>query len=310
MRRLGLSLLLSGLLALVACQFVAYPAREATRIRDPHVLSIATFNTWLIPIVAKRFTSRLARMPRAIAGLDPDVVCFQEVWTDASSNALVRGLREALPHHAPGRGGLLICSRHPVRSSRFTQFPLHEGLSLEEFLAAKGMLEAVIATPQGDVRVVTAHLALAKGDDPELTAAHEAQLTFLIERLHQLRDLPLFVAADLNLFAVQGMELDPNYPRVVEGQGFVDSDPPEHFDVIPGSPNLRDVWSERKFTRVRWPPEHEPDFGWSPDYVLARPGGGRSHELLSHTLHLDTPGTALSDHRLVLTRWRAAAVTR
>ena len=292
---------------LLACQYVVHPAQERERARDPTRLAVATFNAWLIPVVSKRVGDRLARMPRAIAALDPDIICFQEVWTDAASHALVRGLRSALPHHAKGRGGLLICSRYPLRSARFTQFPAHPGLGFEEILAAKGMLEVVVATPRGDVHVVTAHLALARGDDAEMTAAYDAQLSFLIDRLDELRDLPLFVAADLNLFAVRQMRLDPNYPRLVGAQGFVDSDPPKHFEVVPGTPGLRDVWSERKFTRVSWPPERNPPFGWSPDFVLARPGDGRSYELLSHTLRFDTPETALSDHRLVLTEWQAVS---
>ena len=304
MRRFGLLLLGLCGIVLLTCQFVVHPAREVARPRDPAQLSVATFNAWLIPLVAKRVGHRLARMPRAIAAVDPDIVCFQEVWTDAASDALVRGLRAALPFHAPGRGGLLICSRFPVRSSRFTQFKAHPGLTFEELLAGKGMLEAVIETPAGDVRVVTAHLALDRGDDPELTKAYEAQLAFLLDRFADMRDLPLFFAGDLNLFAVRDMQLDPNYPRVVDGQGFVDSDPPQHFARLPGQPELTDVWAERKYTRVTWPPEPNPSFGWSPDYVLARPGAGRAYDLLTHTLHFDTPQSALSDHRLVLTTWK------
>jgi endonuclease/exonuclease/phosphatase family metal-dependent hydrolase len=300
--RRGLVLGACCLLLVVACQFVVYPAaREQDRSRDPRSLSIATFNAWLIPVVAKRFASRLARMPRAIAAVDPDIICIQEVWTNASRDALVRGLRAVLPHHAPGRGGLLICSRYPIRSSRFTQFPVHPGLTFEELLAAKGMLEAVIDTPSGKVRVLTTHLALDRGEDPELTKAYEAQIAILLARLETLRDLPLFVAADLNLFSVRDGILDPLYERVVTAPGFVDSDPPRRIETGDGQAT---TWTPRRFTRVRWPVERTPAMGWSPDYVLGRSGAGRDYELLSHSLYLDTPESALSDHRLVFTTWQ------
>ncbi len=257
------------------------PAPQATTVR------VGCFNTWLIPIVSKDFAARRARMPSALRAQKLDVLCLQEVWTGREQRALARALKQDFPHMVRGGGGLLILSRHPIVDSAWVPFPHFKGLSLGEQLARKGLLEAVIRTPVGRVRVVTTHLALAFGaDNPR-----SKQLAFLLRRLAKQRDLPLVLAGDLNTLPLDAGRLTADY-RAVLRAGLVDCNPP--IQLASG------LFAAKPPTRVGWPrPVRKSLEGWRPDHILVRSGKALSVAVRAFRLALDERSTALSDHNLL-----------
>ena len=252
-------------------------------------LRVGCFNAWLIPIVATDRSARLKRMPAALRALAMDVLCLQEVWTAGDQRTLSKALAKEFPHALRGGGGLMILSRYPIVERAWVRFPHYKGLPLQEQLARKGLLEAVVRTPVGRVRVVTSHLALAFGaDNPR-----SKQLAFLLRRLAKQRDLPLVLAADLNTWPVRDGQLTPDYLALVRA-GLTDAKPPRRgadgrYD--PGTP-----------TRIGWPrPRLKPTRGYYyPDHVFFRSTSVQPLALRRFQLTLDEAATALSDHNLLL----------
>ncbi len=204
------------------------------------------------------------------------------------------GTREKLidglaPDYVAGRsdgGGLLVLSKLPILSERFTPFPPSSDLMLPEWLARKGMLEVVVATPAGPVRIVTGHLALAFGEENPRTR----QLHFLLDRLEDRRDLPLILAADLNTPSAWRGRLFPDYQAILD-RGFSDTKPPTQLE------NGR--WDPGPPTRVGWP-RGTARRGYHPDQLLVRDGTSGAVRILGSRITMDSPRTALSDHNLVL----------
>jgi endonuclease/exonuclease/phosphatase family metal-dependent hydrolase len=244
-------LLLLGLAALLGC------AEEA-----PREWRLVSYNAWGVPL-SQELERRWQRLPAALAALEPDVICLQEVWLPSQHEALAAGFKDRYHVARAAGGGLFLASRFPLRDESFTPFPAFEGLSIVERIARKGWLEAVVEAPGGPVRVVTTHLALE--------GPRHLQLDVLLAHLEGRRDLPLVLAGDLNTAAS-----DPTFARLT-AQGFVD---PRGGAIEPP-------------TRVGWPRRGGAG-GWSPDHVLLR--GLRAARF---RLALDTPESALSDHNLL-----------
>ncbi len=229
----------------------------------------------------------MRRMPTALSAFDPDVICFQETW--AHEEALAGAFAD-LPHATHADGGLMTLSRYPIVSSTFTAFPRYPGLSVVERCSGKGVLDSVIRTPAGDVRIVNSHLSLdlEPGSPPSC-----AQLDFLVQRVNARKDLPVILAADLNTPAVRDGARSPEYLSLTHTAGLADAKPPRHrggenFDPGPA-------------TRVGWPRTFEAIlYKWAPDYLMFRDGPALGLELLDFQLELDTPETALSDHNLLV----------
>ena len=283
--RLSLSILL--LLALMAAPCATADDGRPRGADASTRIVVASFNVWLIPLVARAYDSRRERIPGVLRTLRLDVVAVQEAWLASDQRALAEAARPDFPHAALGGGGLMVLSRLPIRSSRFLPFPAYPGLSLPERLARKGLLEAEILTPAGPLRVVTAHLALAFGlDNPR-----SAQLRFLQAHLAQDTSLPTILAADLNTPPVEGGVLAAEY-RALCDAGLRDAKPPVR---LPGG-----AWDPGPPTRIGWPrPETRPTSGFWPDHILFRSAASGSLDLRSFRLALDQRATALSDHNLL-----------
>jgi endonuclease/exonuclease/phosphatase family metal-dependent hydrolase len=286
-------------LAAVACAVAALAAARPAASEEPpasaHTVRVATFNAWLIPLVAEDRPARLARLPGALRALDLDVVCLQEVWLPADRRAIREALKDVYPHAVLAGGGLMMLSKLPVARSRFVKFPAYKGLSVGELIAAKGLLDATLRTPVGPVRVVTSHLALAFGEDNP----RSKQLRFLLDHLKGLRTEPVLLAADLNTWPVDKGRLTDDYRSII-AEGFVDTKPPVR--------KHDQRWHPGEPTRYGWPREKEkPEKGWYPDHLLFRPGRTLSVKLRAFRMRLDTPETALSDHNLLQADLRLVA---
>lgn len=254
----------------------------------PTTVRVASYNTWLIPLVSDEFFVRRDAMGPALAALEPDLLCLQEVWDQGSLDAIEGALAHRLPHLVEGGGGLALLSRWPVHASRFTAFPLHDALPLSERLAKKGWIDALIAAPTGPVRVVVTHLAFARGEGRE---AHRAQVETLAAALAADRALPTVLCGDLNARAVEAGVLSADLRRLAD-LGFI--------DPALAPPDLTGLLPRRAATRLGWPRDGGPGRGGDPDYLLYRPGDRREVRHITYRQALDTPETALSDHNLLL----------
>ncbi len=278
----------SAITFLLAFALLAGPAAgdEKAPPRKPLALRVASFNAWLIPLVSQDMNARRDKLAGCVRPLALDVLCLQEIWTPQDQRRIATALKPQLPHAVPGKGGLMMVSRYPVVSSRFIKFPLYEGLNFSERIAGKGLLEAVVETPAGRMRVITSHLALAFGPDNPRTK----QLHFFLRHLADLRDRPLVVPADLNTWPVEKGRLTADYQALLE-PGLIDANPP-----VLGHDR---VWRPGKPTRLGWPRPDKKITGWFPDHILFRSGASGTLTLRKFAMALDTKETAISDHNLL-----------
>ena len=58
-------------------------------------LSILDFNFLGIPFFAKNYRKRLKLLIKEVVKVNPDMVCFQELWFRQTRNYLLRKLRKA-----------------------------------------------------------------------------------------------------------------------------------------------------------------------------------------------------------------------
>lgn len=290
--RLSRAVALAAALCLAtACADESPTARRSGKHPALH-LQVASYNIWAVPLASASRRDRVEKLPAALHPLAIDVLCLQEVWTPGDLERLRDRLKDRWPHAAQGGGGLLLLSRFPITRSRFVPFPVYAGLSLGERLARKGLLDVLLQTGRGPLRVVTSHLALARGPH----GPRRRQLDFLLEHLDADRTLPVVLAGDLNTASVQSGVLGEAY-RAILDHGFADASPPRR---LPGG-----AFAPPPATRIGWPrPPGQPARGWSPDYVLFRSGAGARLVLEDFRLALDTQETALSDHNLLLAALR------
>ncbi len=274
-------LALFGLLVLAACGGdKEAPAPAAVEENAPD-LRVVSYNAWGVPF-SSALGKRFRELPAAVVGFEPDIVCLQEIWVPSFRRKLILGLGSGFHVAKSAGGGLMVASRFPIVAENFTAFPEYKGLALEERIARKGLLEVVLDTPRGPLRVVTTHLALR--------GPRAKQLGYILKRLHDLRDMPLIFAGDLNTPPVRvGGVLDVNYARCL-AQGLIDCNPPKE--------DANGILVEGPPTRVGWP-RPRPGRGWRPDYVFYRPNG-KPLRHVTFRMELNIPETALSDHNLLL----------
>jgi endonuclease/exonuclease/phosphatase family metal-dependent hydrolase len=126
-----------------------------------------TWNVWGVPAITTRLDERMAALPDAILGLDPDIVVLQELWTKEHAESVAKRFGErGLPDSqwfASERGatGLFLASKLPLRAGTFRPFSLGRiphSLWHLDWLVEKGVAGAVLTTPLGELRVEATHL--------------------------------------------------------------------------------------------------------------------------------------------------------
>jgi endonuclease/exonuclease/phosphatase family metal-dependent hydrolase len=110
-------------------------------------LRIVTLNAWCPSVFglyrAARIGERLQLIVRELERLQPDLVCFQEMWDRQAIGVLsqLEGFEVVRPPHRPWfkplDSGLLTLSRLKVESQAF--YPLGRATRLKETVAAKGL---------------------------------------------------------------------------------------------------------------------------------------------------------------------------
>lgn len=188
---------------LLACALglaCALPAAAA-----PARLRVVSFNVWGLPAgLAEHREARIARIGPALAALRPDVVALQEVWRAADGERLRADLAAAGLNHALHLddgllgAGLLLISRYPLESTRFTPFeaagkphkPFHG-----DWYARKGVLVARVTTPAGVVLLAGTHLHARYGTD-EYLPVQAAQALQVVEAVGDFGRRPPTLAGD------------------------------------------------------------------------------------------------------------------
>jgi len=264
---------------------LATPAEPRPSVR------VVSYNTWLFPHVSEDFAGRRDRMGPALAALEPDVLCLQEVWDRGAALTLRGHLRGRLPHARVSGGGLMVLSRWPIVDAAFEPHPVHARLSLAERLAKKGALHVLIDTPFGPLHVVDTHLAHERDGARD---GHALQVAALIERLGSRAapgTPPMIVCGDLNFRAVRDGAPSRDF-AALRALGFE--------DAAGTGPDADGRWHRRRPTRVGRPrtPEHRREN--DPDYVLVRGGAGVELAVRSFRLALDSAEEALSDHEAIV----------
>jgi endonuclease/exonuclease/phosphatase family metal-dependent hydrolase len=280
---------------------------------DATVLSVMCFNIWGLQFgrlsLAESLDARLRAMVGPIRGLDPDIIAFQEVWSDATWDYLVEQLDYPFVAYRPSRGrlrgrlgnGLLVLSRYPLARERVRRFSAFT--HVQEFFASKGALFVDVLTAQGPVTLINTHLG--SGFSPMVTPRRLAQLRELCEWIRGLpRECPVILAGDLNL----SPESD-SYRMFLEwietcydgasGDTFQQANPGE-----PGYTYYRSRSRYRSMLRLAHVAQRI-------DYifVLCSTETAVRVAVLESAVVLDVPESPLSDHCGVLTRMEITPVS-
>ncbi len=129
-------------------------------------LKIVTFNIWDLPLwFVKDRRNRIESVARYLAGSGADIVCVQESWDVYTRPMIYKIMQSAGYSHVSvneswyifGNSGLLTFSKFPIKSKNFTSFS-RLSAQLTEFFAWRGILETIVETPSGLVRVLNIHL--------------------------------------------------------------------------------------------------------------------------------------------------------
>ena len=193
-------------------------------------LKILNLNMWAVEVWVPEFIAkspsvdleeRTQRLPREIAKLNPDLVVFEEVWTDARANK-IKELLKPLGYvysamRSANRGllstagnGLLIVSKLNLDSeTQAMSFTASTRWNESKLICRKGVIKTrVEVEPHAWVDVYATHLGasgLAYGAHkaasflPDETDAQIRQTIELVEFIKQTRSTPdMVLAADLN----------------------------------------------------------------------------------------------------------------
>lgn len=156
------SRLVAGAL-LLAVLVVAPGARG----ESPLKLRVVTWNVWGVPAITTRLDERMAAIPDAIVGLEPDVVVLQELWTKEHADLVTKRLRERGFRDARwfetqgGATGLFVASKLPLGAHSFRPYSIGRipnTLWHLDWLVEKGVAGVVVRTPLGEVGLQTTHL--------------------------------------------------------------------------------------------------------------------------------------------------------
>lgn len=184
-------------------------------------LRVATLNTWALPWpLAKTPSARVRAIGQELSRLDLDAIGFQEVWTPKARRLLIEagrsaGLLQAWHPQSTLQGGLLLLSRHPIRSAGFEAFALrgHPERPLQgDYFGGKGYAHLSLRVGDRDISIVDTHLQARYPSDAthEYRSHRTGQIVQAALALRGIRE-PLIVLGDFNF-----RERTPEY-RVLTG---------------------------------------------------------------------------------------------
>ncbi|MBK8634406.1 MAG: endonuclease/exonuclease/phosphatase family protein [Saprospiraceae bacterium] len=177
-------------------------------------LNILTLNTWGLPIWYPKSNKgeRYQDIYKALQSSEYNIICLQEVFDRKLRNELkpLNNDFQTLSTFDCKRnigflfsmdcqGGLMTFSKFPILRENFHQFPLLDGMKVEELIGEKGFLVTEIESPSVRVRVINTHLY--SGQTPKDEGIRMAQVKHMELILSQQykEQIPTFLAGDLNI---------------------------------------------------------------------------------------------------------------
>lgn len=175
-------------------------------------IRVVTLNVWALPAgLARHERERMAAIAEALPGLRPDLIAFQEIWTQESLATLAEGARQAgldsiwHPERTRGGSGLMIASRFPLRDLHFEAYEaggFPERLRHLDYWGGKGFVAATVDTPEGPIRFANTHLHAKYaniGEVDDYLGTRTAQLIQFAAGMERESGLPLIAAGDFNI---------------------------------------------------------------------------------------------------------------
>lgn len=153
---------------------------------------------------------RIPAIIQSVAARQPDIVALSEVWSNASKQAFISGLREVLPYSHSDNivgllgSGLLLLSRFPLSNPTFELF---KGRSvLDRVASQKGFLLATVELDGTRFLVCATHTQAGDGPgDKKSRRSDIEQLRAALAARDPSCSMPAVVLGDLN---VTGEQLD------------------------------------------------------------------------------------------------------
>lgn len=183
-------------------------------------LKITTWNLAAMHSGLRRFNqmrpneSRMKEVINYLKHTNEDIICLQEVFTEAATKILVEGLEDEYPYivHNVGKNviginsGLMLLSKYPIDHLEFETFTSRIGLNQ---LSQKGVLGAIITAPDNKkIVVMNAHF-----DAGGITACGGDVMESKLKQMDQLfkmRDKLENIAAEYNHKIVSVFAADAN----------------------------------------------------------------------------------------------------
>jgi endonuclease/exonuclease/phosphatase family metal-dependent hydrolase len=223
------------------------PGEKETVNRDPSTITIASYNTWGLPLWMPGHDqgNRYKELPKALASSEVDILCLQETFSKRLRQPLVDSLSRHFfsysdyscnkrilgPWVRDCYGGLMTWSRYPIIEETFIQYSRVSGMNLEEKIGSKGFLISTLLIDDILLYVVNTHLYAGMDKNAERIRYH--QIMELEAELSQEKynDFPILLAGDFNIthpqVASMYNDLNPSqvYDCVINDLDFQDSCP-------------------------------------------------------------------------------------
>jgi len=175
-------------------------------------ISILSFNFLGVPLASRNYQKRLSKLVKEVVKINPDVLCFQEIWLPQARRYLVKNLIPfGFQHffHPVSKfrlNGLFVLSKKRISEAEsFTFKPLVKGFdfSLFELFGSKGCcwLKLELAD-QKEFFLFNVHLspdwAYKTSFGPDFALAKLKEIEKLSETINSLSDQKIIVVGDFN----------------------------------------------------------------------------------------------------------------
>lgn len=172
-------------------------------------MKILSLNIWGPP-QAKHRSERIAAIAEEVKRLNPDVLCFQEVYLEGNKADLIGRLKESWPHYhyfasAMLGSGLLTMSRYPITEAVFHRFRMGgkpERFNHGDYFVGKGIGLCRIAFEGKTLDVYNMHPHAqydVHNNDNEYAVYNEASLYEAVRFVNaHSGDRPLVFCGDFN----------------------------------------------------------------------------------------------------------------
>lgn len=175
------------------------------------LISILTFNFLGIPLFTQNYSKRLRLLVEEISKVNPDILCFQEIWFWQTRKYLFKRLKPLgfkyffHPRSRFRLNGLLTLSKKEISSPKSFVFkPLVKGFdfSFFEFFGAKGYSLAKIKLAEEEIFVFNVHLSVDwdydLGKKSKFVRGKLKEIEFLSKAVNALGEEKIIVVGDFN----------------------------------------------------------------------------------------------------------------